>query len=246
MGAAALALPYYRGADDGRAYILPFPHLIYRGERVNVDQAEIRGRLFRSPRLKLDLSLAGGVPVPSDGDGPRSGMPDLDPTGEVGPELDIRLWDGAQSRRSLWLTVPVRAVLSVGESGIGHQGWTAAPFLEYRVKQHWPRPWNIGISLGPLFGDHRYHGYFYGVSPEFATPLRPAYRASSGYSGTRATLTARRRFGNYWVGAFARYDTLAGAEFEDSPLVETSRYRAVGIAVAWVLMRSERSAVERD
>ena len=29
--------------------------------------------------------------------------------------------------------------------------------------------WNLGLLAGPLFADQRYHQYFYGVAPEFAT-----------------------------------------------------------------------------
>ncbi len=42
----------------------------------------------------------------------------------------------------------------------------------------------------------------------------------------------------WFVGAFVRYDNLRGAVFEDSPLVETRRYLAVGVAVSRVFMQS--------
>lgn len=237
VGVAVLDLPLYRGATARRPYLLPFPHLIYRGERFRVDEGEVRGRLFRSERVKLDLSLGGGVPVASDGDSPRAGMPDLDPTGEIGPELDLRLWHRVRTGRSIWLRLPVRAAVSAGSGGLAHQGWITAPFVEFRLERRHPRHWKVGLALGPLYADEDYHNYFYGVAPAFATGRRAAYRAPGGYSGSRATVTLHGRFGDYWAGAFLRYDALGGAVFRDSPLVTSRRYLAFGVALARVFAR---------
>ena len=105
--------------------------------------------------------------------------------------------------------------------------------------------WRAGVSVGPVFGDHRYHAYYYGVDPAFATPQRPAYTARGGYGGTQLTLSTSRRFPRFWVGAFARYDWLGGAVFENSPLVRQDRAFAAGIAVSWVFARSS-NLVEVD
>ena len=48
-----------------------------------------------------------------------------------------------------------------------------------------------------------------------------------------------RHFGDFVVGAFARYDYLGGAVFEDSPLVETDDYFVVGLVFGWVLGKSD-------
>ena len=52
------------------------------------------------------------------------------------------------------------------------------------------------------------------------------------------TLTLTRRFDGYWIGAFARYDTLAGASFADSPLVQKKESFMIGVGVAWVFAQS--------
>ncbi|MFZ5595103.1 MAG: MipA/OmpV family protein [Pseudomonadota bacterium] len=79
-GVVGLNLPYYRGSDEEVSYFVPYPYLIYRGARLKVDEVEgARSRVFQSDRTKLDISLAGGVPVPRDA-GVRAGMPGLDPT----------------------------------------------------------------------------------------------------------------------------------------------------------------------
>ena len=47
-----------------------------------------------------------------------------------------------------------------------------------------------------------------------------------------------KRFPGYWIGGFARYDTLKGAVFADSPLVTSKHYVAAGIGISWILGRS--------
>jgi outer membrane protein len=239
IGAAALHLPYYRGSESARAYLLPYPYLIYRGEFLNIDEDGVRGWLYRSDTTRFDLSLAGGVPVPSDRHGPRRDMPDLNPTVEFGPSLQHRLWQDHQLKRALWLHLPLRAAYSVDTHGMEHEGWVFAPYLEYSYKSLPRGRLDHSISIGPLFADHAYHDYFYGVAPAYATADRPAYQGKGGYGGSRLTLMTQTRFEDIWLVAFLRVDTLAGAVFENSPLVQTRRYHIVGVSLTWILGRSE-------
>jgi outer membrane scaffolding protein for murein synthesis (MipA/OmpV family) len=41
------------------------------------------------------------------------------------------------------------------------------------------------------------------------------------------------------VGAYVRYDTLARASFEDSPLVQRDSYWSAGIGFAWMISKSK-------
>jgi len=49
-----------------------------------------------------------------------------------------------------------------------------------------------------------------------------------------------KRFPSYWTGAYVRYDTLAGATFESSPLVKSRGYWSAGIGIAWLISHSSR------
>jgi hypothetical protein len=49
-----------------------------------------------------------------------------------------------------------------------------------------------------------------------------------------------KRFPKFWIGGFARYDSLRGAAFEDSPLVTSKRYAAGGIGISWILGESSQ------
>lgn len=245
LGLGVISVSFYRGAAQGRTYFLPVPYLIYRGRFLQMDEGGIRGKLFTSDRLKLDVSMAAGVPVPEDTDGVRADMPKLSPSVELGPQLEYRLWRPQQGRGALWLHLPVRSAFSVNFGEFRHQGWIFSPFIEYETRDD--GPWAIGIGAGPLFADRGYHDYFYEVQANQATAARPEYHPDGGYSGSRVTLTLRRRVGHWWFAAFARADDLRGAVFTDSPLVQEESYYAVGVAMARVFATSrERVRVSRS
>jgi len=245
-GASVFTLPDYRGSDESRGYVLPFPYVIYRGERFRVDRQGLRGIFFESDRVELNLSLNATPPVDSDDNRAREGMPELEPTLEIGPRLDLTLARDRAREWSLELRLPLRAAIATDLSHTRHIGYVSYPHLHL-----FTRPvlagvkWNLGLQAGPLFATDDYHQYFYGVDAPFATPDRPAYSAGGGYSGALALASLTRRFPRFWVGAFARYDTLKGAAFESSPLMRRDYAVMAGFAVAWVFAESGRK-VEVD
>jgi outer membrane protein len=237
-GAATLVIPAYRGSSRYDGYLLPLPYLRYCGEHLRVGRDGVRGLLVHSDRVELDISMNGAVPVRSDDVPERDGMPNLDPVFELGPSLDLRLSDPDADVQ--WgLRLPMRSVFSVGD-GIGHVGWVAHPQLAVSWRDAFAG-WDLGFSAGPMFGDRRYHAYYYDVEPRYAAAQRPHYETGSGYSGgiTQATLSRRR--GAFWIGGFVRYDNLDGAAFEGSPLVDSRHVIMAGVAVAWVLKQSPRT-----
>jgi len=151
---------------------------VYRGDFLRIDREGMRARLFDTDRVELNVSLNGAIPVNSDDSDARSGMPDLDPTFEIGPSLNVVLARPAE-RHTLKLKLPVRSVIATDFGSTEQAGWIFNPDSRDVFGG-----WNTGLSLGPLFGNRKYHAYYYEVAPEFATPSRPAYSASGGYSGT--------------------------------------------------------------
>ncbi len=81
----------------------------------------------------------------------------------------------------------------------------------------------------------RYNQYFYAVDPIFAMADRPAFDPSGGYGGTTLLAALSKRFPNYWVGAFAKWDSVGGAVFADSPLVKSRSNFSGGLGIAWIL-----------
>lgn len=237
-GISALSLPDYRGSDQSSLYAIPFPYLVYRGEFLKADRHGIRGTFFGSDRIELDLSLGASLPVNSDDNRARQGMPDLQPTVELGPSLDFNLWRTPDRRTRLDLRLPVRTAVTVKE-GMRDIGWVFSPRLNLDITDVAGIPgWNMGLLAGPMVGSERNHAYFYSVAPQYATASRPAFDAKGGYAGSQFMMTMSKRYPKYWLGAFVRWDSLKGAVFADSPLVKREDYFAAGVGIAWILGES--------
>lgn len=245
MGAGVLHLPDYRGADRSSTYFLPVPYVVYRGDYIKADRGGVRSTLFNNESIELNLSLNATLPVNSDDNPARAGMPNLKPTVEVGPTVDITFWQTAARDMKLDLRLPLRSSITM-ESSPKAVGWLFSPALNLDIKDPAGLTgWNLGIQAGTLFTTKKYNDYFYGVSNRHVTPDRPAYDPSGGYAGAQFTLAMSKRFERYWLGSFVRYDSLHGAAFEDSPLVKQRNALWAGIAVSWIFAESSmRVAVE--
>lgn len=241
MGVAGLHFPDYRGSSQSRDYALPAPYFVYRGEFLKADRHGLRGIFFQTDRIDLNLSAGASLPVDSSKNRARAGMPDLRPSVELGPTLDFTMWRAADRHAKLDLRLPVRAAVTV-ESDPRFIGGQFFPHVNLDV--HSPfgfSGWNLGLLAGPVYTDKRYNRYFYDVRAEHATPDRPAYASpGGGFAGTQFLVAISKRYPKYWIGGFARWDSLRGAEFEDSPLVTSKRYFAAGIGISWIFGRSER------
>ena len=238
FGIGAIAFEDYRGSDTAHAYPLPLPYLLYNGKFLKANRDGIRGTLFNQNRFELNLSFDATTPVRNDRE--RSGMPDLKSTVELGPSFDLHLMRSADAGVKLDLRMPVRAALTV-EASPKIIGWTFAPRLALDIRSPLGfEGWNLGILTGPVFADRRYHAYFYSVAPQFATATRPVYRADSGYAGTQFITALSKRFPKFWVGAYARYDSLSGATFLESPLVQRKSYMSGGIGISWIISKSSQ------
>jgi outer membrane protein len=243
-GLTVLDFPDYRGSDERHTLVLPIPYLVYRGEFLKSDRESVRGEFFHNDRVELYLSVNGSIPVNSRENSAREGMSNLDPTLEIGPSLSVSLM--RSDAMHLKLRFPLRAVLATDLKHMTDQGWVFEPQLNVDFYDRFPGPgWNLGFAAGPLYGNKRYHNYFYGVEPQEATPQRPAYDASGGYGGLQFIATLSKRFRSYWVGGFVRADTLSGATFENSPLVRQKQSFATGIALSWIFGQSQEM-VEAD
>ncbi|MDO8418439.1 MAG: MipA/OmpV family protein [Rubrivivax sp.] len=240
LGAGALRMPHYRGSDQSHDWLLPVPYAVYRGKIFRATREGARAVLLEGERFDFDLSADASAPASSGDNVARSGMPDLEPTVEIGPNLNVTLARGGGWK--LDLRLPVRAVFTLGSDARGI-GFTVSPVLNLDLQAG---GWNLGLQGGPLLASGAYHAHFYGVAPAYATAERPAYDAPGGGAGWRLTAAASRRFGDLWLGGYIRTDTVAGAVFEASPLVRQRENVTFGLALSWVFASSEqRVAADR-
>ena len=197
VGMSALSFPDYRGSDESSIYAIPFPYLIYRGEFLKADRHGIRGTFFDSDRVELNISLGASLPVNSDANQARQGMPDLQPAAELGPSLDLNLWRTGDERYRLDLRLPVRAAVTV-KGGMDNIGWVFSPRLNLDITDvAGLAGWNMGLLAGPLYGSEHHHDYFHTVAPQYATAGRPAFDAKGGYAGSQFMMTLSKRFQKY-------------------------------------------------
>ncbi|MEO5880932.1 MAG: MipA/OmpV family protein, partial [Caldimonas sp.] len=219
LGVAGVRFPDYRGSDQANFFILPLPYIAYRGKLLRADSDGARAILFAGKRVTVDISVSASVPTRSQHNDARQGMPDLAGTFEIGPNLNVELWQSADRRMKVEFRLPLRQAVTL-QSHPHNVGLTLSPNVNLDARDFIGR-WKLGALIGPLFGNRRQHQYFYGVAPEFATPERAAYDAPGGYSGWRAIAALSRRYGNLYVGGFVRHDDLHDARYAPSPLVRS-------------------------
>lgn len=242
VGLGLLQIPDYRGSDENRLYLLPYPYLIYRGDLLKIEEQRITGQIFKTDRILLSFSGYGSVPVKSSNNSARSGMPDLDPTFELGPSLKIKLWESKEDKYRSDLTLPVRAFFSTDFSSVRREGWVFGPRINFEKDDLIPDTGlNLGVSIGPLFVDSGYHTYYYTVEQAYTTAERPAYSVGGGYSGTTLTIGLSKEYERFILSTFVSADFLQGAIFKDSPMVKRETSMMSGFSVSWIFYKSDKT-----
>ena len=181
----------------------------------------------------MDVSFYGSVPVKASNNTAREGMPDLDPTFEIGPAIIINILENKEDKYKLNLTLPVRAVFSTNFSSVSREGWVFGPRINFEKDDIIPQTGlDFGISAGPMFADSGYHAYFYTVEPAYATafharPIQPV----GAIAVPRLTVGLSKAYKQFIFNTFVSADFLQGAVFENSPLVKRSTSFMTGISL---------------
>lgn len=188
LGVFSVNLLAYRGAAESSTEVLPMPYLVYQGKYIKANKDGVRGVLFDSDLLEINLSMAASPPVSSHKVKLRQDMPDLNSSVELGPSADIKLWQSADHDTKLKLFVPMRAAFTL-ESDPRFIGWQFTPRINLDI--HNPlglNGWTLGTVAGPIYGSSQQHAYFYDVTPQYSSANRPDYKAQAGYGGFRLGL----------------------------------------------------------
>jgi outer membrane scaffolding protein for murein synthesis (MipA/OmpV family) len=243
MGAVAVAVDQqaYPGSAQQVHRVVGLPYMIYRGRYLRADNDGVGVRPVKTPLYEVDISGAYSFGSGAGNDPARRGMPSLGTFVEFGPRLKVNLGDAPFGGR--WrLDLPLRGVFDLSNQ-LKYRGTVFQPGVT------WSRRPGGGVAYGAnasvLVADTRLARTFYEVDPQYATPLRPAYEASRGLLSTRLSLFAAKDITRDWtVFATARFDTVAGAANQDSPLVHRTTGTSAGIGVSWTWLRSQERAVE--
>lgn len=234
-GLTRLHLPLYPGTEQTRAYLIPFPFLRVQSDVYEVGDDGVKGFFLDSPSFRLNVSGDLGVPVDSSDSRLRDGMPNLDATLQLGPSLEMIFAGGRREAYEFRLELPLRAVIATDLGYARQTGWVVEPRLSYETLRPFKQGWAGSVSGGLRYASRRYHDFYYSVDPAYATATRPAYQAEAGYSGLFLDLVLNWRRGDWFFFGFLRYQNLDGTVFENSPLVETTGYVAVGVGFSYVI-----------
>lgn len=234
----------YPGSDEQLTRGLVLPYGQYRGRFFRADRETAGLRAVKTPVYELDVGVSASFGGSSSEIGARRGMPDLGTLMEFGPRLKINLGTWGEGRHAgRWrIELPLRGVFDLTDSA-AHRGMAFEPEINFQRRSL--GGWGYAVSLGAIVGDRRLNRTFYGVAPIYALPDRPAYEAKSGLVAWRLSASVSRTLTPDWrVVGFARFDSVAGAANEDSPLVRRTTGATVGLGFSYTWLRSQARANE--
>jgi len=243
FGAGGLHQSYYTGTQQTRSYAFPIVLPVYRGDFLKSDDKGVRAQLFEDDIFKLDFSFDFSFALRSDDVDLRRGMDDIGSLIEVGPALEIKLFEDESSK--WFLKLPLRSVTEVDDGRFSSAGYNFSPAISLE-KKFAGSSWEVGASLALQFGDQKYNSIYYSVAPEFATVNRSTYEAGSGYAGSRFQLALTSRTPKNLLVLFLRYDNISGAVYDDSPLVEIKDNTTVGFIYGRYLLKSKQLVTSND
>ena len=235
----------YPASEESQFNFIPLPFPIYRGRFLRLgDDSEkpIQGRVFRTDQFQLNIDFDLNFGSDADDIDARTDMSDLDFLLEAGPELILPFLDSDLTRGHMELALQLRGAFSFDGLDPSWRGIVFNPELRW-IRPLKQKNQEIKFRLTPAFASNDYMDYYYGVSPQFATPSRPEYRARGGYLGTELTVSLRQpltRKLEIWSGVRLGY--YGGAKNEDSPLFTQKTTTSVYAAFMYKFWESKNGA----
>ncbi|NOQ88846.1 MAG: hypothetical protein GQ550_07965 [Gammaproteobacteria bacterium] len=239
MGAGLGVFDYhlYPGAKQSNQLILPVPYFTFRSPKFEIDRG-IKSFLYNSEDIVIDISADFGLPVDSDETLARKGMPDLDFVLQLGPSLEFMLNDKKSNYFDMRFEIPVRVAFAVDIGNVQNIGYLVEPRFSFNHRRLSRTGLSHKATIGLKFATQDFHAYYYDVAPEFATATRAQYKSEAGFGGSFAKYRISWKTDDFVYWAFVRYQSLRGAEFEDSPLVLQNDYYFLGVGFAWIFAQS--------
>ncbi|PKG82498.1 MipA/OmpV family protein [Colwellia sp. 75C3] len=243
VGAFAMHLPQYLGSDQSDSYVVPLPYFYYLDDDFKVDRNQFTGKLWQDNNFYLDLSASGGVKVNSEDNTARTAMPDLDWVFELGPSIKYYFTGDPQKNSYLYAEFFTRKATATDFSSLTNVGWRYGPSITYQqaFSSHWINQgkgvFELTTRANVNFSDSRYSNYYYGVPSQYQKTDRQAYQSDGGYAGSDISVGLTYKVNDWWLGGFARYYYLSGAEYEASPLVKQHSNWSLGFGVAWIFYK---------
>jgi outer membrane scaffolding protein for murein synthesis (MipA/OmpV family) len=237
LGLGVFNYHLYPGAKETNKIILPAPYFTYRSPKFEIDRG-IKSFIYNSEEIVIDLSADFGLPVNSDDTLARKGMPNLDLMLQFGPSLEFMLNDRRKNYFDVRFEIPVRVAFVTDFHSVDHIGYLVEPRFTFNHKRIGKTGLSHKTTLGLKFATEDFYAYYYDVAPEFATPVRTVFNSDAGFGGSFVNYRITYKTSDFVYWMFLRYQSLRGAEFEDSPLVLQNDYSFIGFGFAWIFAGS--------
>lgn len=245
LAAAGLNVPAYPSSASSSERQFLVPWFVYRGDKVRLQDGGAKLIALENNRVTIDISLGGSLNASSEDAPARVGMPELDYLLELGPKIDVRLFDdlldNGQTRQLSWSTA-LRAAVSTDFKSANGRGGVLGTQLRYRHRGLDNDKASFSAALTATWAAESLLDYVYQVDEEFVLADRPAFDAKGGYVGTSASLGLFRKLNDRWstyIGLSSTFHN--GAANRDSPLFERKNTFSVFGGVSWEIKRSRDS-----
>jgi len=244
-GFGAAWFPHYPGSDQERLFALPFPYVVYRGSILRSNREEgTRARFLYGRDYEFSMSADGAIPVSSENNFAREGMPDLGWIFEIGPKFSLKLVD-FEDKGSVRFGLAARSVLTSETSWtVEHRGSVFETALDFVRPRFVANVIDLQASMSARWATEPYQSYFYEVAPVYAKAGRPAYSAQGGflYSTLGLGVSYRTHDEDHRIALMGYVDSLNGSANAGSPLVKSQINTSIAIAYITVFHRSETKA----
>ncbi|VAW50776.1 putative outer membrane protein [hydrothermal vent metagenome] len=227
----------YPGAKKSDQLVLPVPYFTYRSPKFEIDRG-IKSFIYNSEEMVVDISADFGLPVDSDDTEARQGMPDLDFVLQLGPSLEFLLNDKKTNYFDVRFEVPARVAFVASFNDSENIGYLIEPRLSFNHHRSSRNGLSHKATIGLKFATQKFNAYYYDVAEKFATATRAEYKSNGGFAGSFVNYRMAYNKDDLVYWAFVRYQSLRGAEFEDSPLVLQNDYYFFGAGISWIFARS--------
>ena len=232
-GAGFASLPHYPGADENEKYFLPIPYVDFVADRFSINDEGLNAKVLNSNLFSLEFDVTGSLPVSSDDNKSRSGMPDLGFFLEVGPEISMQLIDN--SNHSFSLDLPIRLSFellgqnkNLNNKFIQNAGYLLEPSFHYAFKKGL---FEIELDAGFIWASHKYQHKFFSVQESYSSSSRPEFTARAGKMGNRLSTTLKYETDDWLIINYLKFIDLSQGINRNSPLIKDNSYILGGIGL---------------
>lgn len=231
VGLGYTQIPHYIGAAQKHQYLIPYPYVYYKSDKIEFNRNALNASLWQHEKWLVDWSASGNLALDSDDNQLRKDMDDLAWVLEFGPALRYFWLGDKESDDSFSAIFAIRHGIGFDKLDLEHVGFLFEPGLRYQA-HYQVSNWQLKLTASwqLVYADQNYNSYYYSVGADQVTENRGFYQADSGLNSQRLSLGLTASQGDWWYGAFLRYNDLASSSVKDSPLVAKERDWMVGLA----------------